>query len=148
MYARDPDQRVLPCRGVRDDDEPETPAADRPLDVVVPRAPTPDGKGVQVVRLRESAVEVGEVRPLAEGQPIQENADVVKLSPRSDVPAYNVEVIVPRRSRRSASTDGEPPRALKGPAQVATDEYRRNWLAIFGEPLAEEPVADESEDAN
>ena len=121
------------------DEKDDDPPAPTPVDVVVPRAPTEDGKGVRVVRLRQAAIEVGEVRPLAEGQPIHANAEVVKLSPREDVPAWNVEVIVPRRTAPAATAAvSAPDRGLKGPPQIASEQYRRNWLAIFGETAEDE----------
>lgn len=100
-----------------------------PLDVVVPHARTEDGDGVKVVRLREReekvAVEVGEVRALADGRPIAPGTEVVRLAQRGEEPAYDVEVLL----------EAKPPAqiARKGPAQIATDAYRRNWSAIFDE---------------
>jgi hypothetical protein len=112
-----------------DDNDPPRP---RPLDVVVPRAPTEDGKGVQVVRLTDATLEVGEVRPIEAGKPL--HGDVVKLTPRQDLPAWNVEVLV-RRERRPSEP---PPPPRSGPPQIATAAYRENWQAVFGE--AAEPA--------
>jgi hypothetical protein len=99
-----------------------------PLDVVLPHAPTEDGGGVKVVRLKEREhtvdVELGEVRGLVEGRPIQPSTEVVRLKPRADGQALDVEVVLPRQMQ-----PGEAPH--KGPAQIATDAYRRNWEAIF-----------------
>jgi hypothetical protein len=114
---------------VSDDDRGADAPAEAPLDVVVPRAPTEDGKGVHVVRLRERTIELGEVRPLEDGRPVAATADVVRLSPRDDAPAWNVEVLVPR-----TDPPARPPSARRGPPQVATAGYRRNWEAMFGDP--------------
>jgi hypothetical protein len=102
---------------VSDGDRPGKTDDEASLDVVVPRARTDDGEGVKVVRLRDRAIELGEVRPLRDGRAIPESAEVVSLTPRDDAPAWNVEVVVARR----------------GPAQVASRSYRDNWDATFGE---------------
>ena len=92
------------------------------FDVVVPRKPTDDGKGMHVVRLRdaetECLVELAEVRPVVDGKPIPDTVEMIKLSPRTDLPAFDVEVVVPRRE-------------LSGPPQVATERYMRNWESTF-----------------
>jgi hypothetical protein len=95
------------------------------LDIVVPRSRTDDGEGLNVLRLREREEQheltLGELRPLQEGRAIHPSSEIVRLSPREDMPAWNAETLVP------------PQRQLSGPAQVATDEYRRNYDAIFGD---------------
>jgi hypothetical protein len=94
----------------------EDPNAD---DVVLLHSPTDDGGGIRVVRARRGNIEVGEVRPLAEGKPIR--GEVVTLTPRQDEPRVcDVVVQVPDTTTRS------------GPAQVATGKYRDNWEATFG----------------
>jgi hypothetical protein len=98
---------------------------DKPLDVIVPRARTE--QGVAVVRLKEREahaleVQLGEVRELAEGRPIAPSAEVIKLVPRGETGAFDVEVILPARE------------AHRGPAQVASERYRKNWDAIFSNP--------------
>jgi hypothetical protein len=105
------------------------------VDVLVPRAPTEDRAGVQVVRLRNTPaadptataptdkwiVEAGEMRPMSEGRPLN-GAELVTLKPRDDVPAFDVDVLMPR----------DPQPHLSGPPQVATDQYRKNWSETFG----------------
>jgi hypothetical protein len=110
-----------------------------PQDVVLPIAPTDDGKGVRVLRAREDRVEAGEVRPLAEGQPI--HGEVVRLKPRQDstaaLPLCDVEVLhAPEKSGTSSSSA---PSGRGRPAQVATDTYREHWTEIFGQKLGEKP---------
>jgi hypothetical protein len=116
-----------------DADEQTVPTAQPRVDVVVPRAPTPDRAGMQVVRLRNTpandpaaagptgqwVVESGEVRPLVEGRPLN-GAELVTLKPRDDAPAFDVDVVMPRAAQ-----------AMSGPPQVATEQYRRGWDQTF-----------------
>lgn len=97
----------------------------KPEDVVLVHSPTEDGKGARVIRLREERVEAGEVRPLEEGKPIA--GEVVKLQPRDESGRVcDVETVV-------AAPKREPRPTSKGPAQIASDDYRDNWGRIFGE---------------
>lgn len=106
-----------------------------PADVVVLGGPTDDGVGRKVVRMRSDRVETGELRPLQEGKPL--TGDVVTLRPRENTPwlcdvdvAHAAPTLVPAADVASASSITT---ALgKGPAQVATKEYRHNWESIFG----------------
>jgi hypothetical protein len=86
---------------------------------------TDDEEGFHVLRRRgEEPVEVGTLRPLKEGQPIE--GEVISLRPRKDVPyVYDVKtkVAAPRAQRRLTSA---------GPAQVASEEYRAGWDKIWG----------------
>ena len=100
-----------------------------PADVALVLDRTEDRSGYRVLRRRDpsSDVELGTIRPLEEGRPIE--GEVVSLRPRPDVPfAYDVktELPAPSRPERRFTEDG--------PAQIATDEYRRGWDAIWGEP--------------
>jgi hypothetical protein len=82
-----------------------------------------DSDGFQVLRRRaeDQPVEMGTIRPLQEGKPI--DGEVVSLKQRKDMPfLFDVRTQLALEQRRS--TDG--------PAQVATDEYRRGWDAIWG----------------
>lgn len=119
------------------------PADDNPtrVDVVVPRAPTDDRTGVQVVRLRNTpaadptaaeptdkwVVESGEVRPMVEGKPLN-GAELVTLKPRDNTPAFDVDVVMPRAAAPQ----------LSGPPQVATAQYRKNWAETFADGHANE----------
>jgi hypothetical protein len=94
-------------------------------DVVFVHGPTESGAGFRVIRKREDAIEVGELRAIEEGRPV--HGDVVRLRPRSEHGLlFDVEVLV-----EGPKAAGEPTRS--GPAQVATDAYRTNWEAIFGQ---------------
>ncbi|HEY4121831.1 MAG TPA: hypothetical protein VGM56_28385 [Byssovorax sp.] len=89
-----------------------------------------DGDGYKVVRRRDDAIELGELRAAKEGKPI--HGDVVRLSPRPEHERlFDVEVVHGRPASAHAKTHA-------GPAQVATDAYRTNWEAIFtpGEPAS------------
>jgi hypothetical protein len=85
---------------------------------------TEDNEGFQILRRRDehAPVELGTMRPLREGKPI--DGEVVSLRQRRDLPfLYDVKTELPDESRRATS---------EGPAQVATDEYRKGWDAIWG----------------
>jgi hypothetical protein len=107
--------------------------ADSP-DIALVTGPTEDGAGVRVVRFREDAVSAGEVRPLQEGKPLAEGAEIVRLKPRAgtEVPAFDVERIYKREA---------PAQVTKGPAKVATAAYRSNWETIFGAPSSNDDAA-------
>jgi hypothetical protein len=86
---------------------------------------TEDNEGFQVLRRRseDDPVEIGTLRPLREGKPL--DGDVVSLRQRRDLPFLfdvKTEVALESESRRATSD---------GPAQVATEDYRRGWDAIF-----------------
>jgi hypothetical protein len=111
-------------------------------DVALLYAPTDDGKGARVLRARDGLLEAGEVRPVKEGQPINQG-EVVKLTPiQAGAPCLcNVEVLHAGDATRQAPS--APPsanlaesarsaEANGGPAQVATEDYRLNWDRIFG----------------
>src|SRR5690606_3054054 len=103
-------------------------------DVVLIGGPTDDKKGLRVLRARDQSIEVGEVRPLAPGQPIY--SDVVRLHPRKEAPfVCDVETTYSHSERgapqETASSDVSSRRLTgAGPAQVASRAYRDNWDAI------------------
>ena len=85
---------------------------------------TEDNQGFQILRRRhqDGPVELGTMRPLREGKPI--DGEVVSLRQRRDLPfLYDVKTELETEPRRG-TTDG--------PAQVASDDYRRGWDAIWG----------------
>lgn len=103
--------------------------ASAPADVALVLDQTDDRSGYRVLRRRDtsSEIELGTIRPLQEGRPIE--GEVVSLRQRPDLPfAYDVktELAAPERSERRFTEDG--------PAQIATEQYRRGWDAIWGEP--------------
>lgn len=97
---------------------------ERPVgDVALVVGPTEDQQGFRVLRKRseDAPVELGTVRPMKEGEPI--DGEVVKMRPRKNVPfVYDVKSVMDAPKRFTSD----------GPPQVATDEYRRGWDAIWG----------------
>ncbi len=97
-------------------------------DLVLIHGVTEDKKGLKVLRARNDTVEAGEVRPLAEGQPI--TSDIVRLKPRKGTPYLcDVETEVSMEELKHGTA---PQRT--GPAQVANQAYRQNWDAIWARP--------------
>jgi hypothetical protein len=106
-------------------------------DVALICAVSPDGDGVHILRRRNNRIETGVVHALREGEPI--HGEVVKLTPRKDFPLLcDVEVQLASATEPSASSDVPTQipagRETTGPAQVASDSYRRNWDAIWKRP--------------
>ncbi len=106
----------------------------KPVDVLLIHGVTPDGEALQVLRQRQDRLEAGALRPIREGRPIV--GELVRLRPRTDFPLLcDVEVELPAGKN---GDDVAAARALqaahKGPAQVATDTYRRNWDLIWKRP--------------
>ena len=102
--------------------------SDEPLDVVLLQGPTDDGKGAQVLRARGERLEVGEVRPMREGCPLSPKGEIVRLTPRREMPGlFNVQV-----EHAMGDPPSELPAPKAGPAQVATDAYRQSWERTFG----------------
>jgi len=94
-------------------------------DVAIVCGVSDDGQGVEIIRKRGERIEAGTVRRLEQGKPI--HGEVVRLRPREHFPMIcDVEVEVP------AQRTGEPFAVSSGPAQVATETYRKNWDAIYG----------------
>ena len=98
-------------------------------DVAIVHGVTPDGGGLQVLRARDNRLELGAIRPLREGAPI--SGEVVRLRPRQNQPLVcdvDVEYKAPDASADRQLAESVP---RTGPAQVASDDYRRNWDAIW-----------------
>jgi hypothetical protein len=95
-------------------------------------APTDDGGGARFVRAHKGELQTGEVRPLAEGRSLC-GQELVRMRPRSELPMlFDVEVIHPAE---------RPGRDTVGPAQVASDQYRRHWEDTFAPRKASGPLA-------
>jgi hypothetical protein len=110
-------------------------------DVALIHGVTPDG-GFQILRARDNRLELGAIRPLREGVPI--SGEVVKLRPRENCPVLcDVEVQLeapqPPTDRQVSTTEASTART--GPAQVATDEYRKNWDAIWSQSAPKTKLA-------
>jgi hypothetical protein len=106
-------------------------------DVVLIHGPTEDQQGLRVLRAREQGLELGELRPIREGQPLA--GEVVKLRPRPGMPRVcDVETQLSREEldrAQAAAGDGvrSPSRPLghAGPPRVSSEAYRANWDAIY-----------------
>ncbi|HEY6475859.1 MAG TPA: hypothetical protein VI456_04705 [Polyangia bacterium] len=84
-----------------------------------------DQHGLYILRRRseDGPVEAALVRPLVEGKPL--TGEVISLRRRKDLPfLFDVTTEI--------SLAPDPP-SPGGPAQVATDSYRRGWDAIWGQ---------------
>jgi len=111
------------------------PASDAPAsgsskseDVALVHRVTPEGE-VHILRKRGEQLEAGALSPLREGAPIQ--GEVVTLHPRPSFPLLcDVQVHYAPPSSQKADRPA-PVKAKKGPAQVASDEYRSNWDNIW-----------------
>jgi hypothetical protein len=108
------------------------PRAKKLGDIALVFGRTEDNEGYRILRRRaeDRPVEMGEVHPLREGKPI--SGEVVTLKARRDVP-YVFDV----KTELETAPPAEPPEARAtsgGPAQVATEGYRRGWDAIWGDP--------------
>lgn len=115
-------------------------------DVVLLHSPAESGDAIRVVRKREDAIELGELRPMREGQPI--HGEVVRLTQREEhALLFDCEVLVPAQGRKEAKAEGDPPAEAKaeeprdsapaglthkGPPRVTSDAYRGGWETIFG----------------
>jgi hypothetical protein len=103
----------------------EAPAA--PSDIAILHSPTEDGRGARVVRIRDGEVSAGEIRPVREGEAVNQS-EVVRLRPmEQDARVCEVEVL------HAPDTSAQPEQrsASSGPARVTTPNYRKNWSAIF-----------------
>jgi hypothetical protein len=109
--------------------------AQRDSDVAIVCGVSDDGQSVDIIRKRGERIEAGTVRRLEQGKPI--HGEVVRLRPRENLPLIcDVEVEVPAR----AQTDVSAPTLTSGPAQVATETYRKNWDAIYGRSRKPRPM--------
>ena len=99
-------------------------------DVALVHRITPDG-AVHVIRRRGNQLEAGALQPLREGVPIQ--GEVVSLRPRENCPVLcDVDVLyTPPAVAKPAPSARAGTERRKGPAQVATDDYRDNWDSIW-----------------
>lgn len=106
-------------------------------DVALVHNVTPEGE-VHIIRRRGDQLEAGALQPLREGVPIQ--GEVVSLKPRANFPLLcDVQTLYSPAAAGSAPKSAAPPAEKpaarparrKGPAQVATDDYRANWDSIW-----------------
>jgi hypothetical protein len=103
------------------------PQEDPGKDLAMVFGPSEDGEGFRMMRRRAGTdvVDVGTIRPLQEGRNI--SGEVVSLAPRPEAP-----FLFDCETDHELSTPREQAQPLSGPPQVATEEYRRGWDAIWG----------------
>jgi hypothetical protein len=100
-------------------------------DVALVYGVSDDGGGLDILRRRQGRFEAGTVRPLEEGKPIR--GEVVRLKPRKHSPLVcDVESEFSAELTRAGTSNG--------PAQVATDQYRKNWDAIYNKGGRKPPL--------
>ncbi len=104
-------------------------------DVALVHHVAPDG-AVHIIRRRGNQLEAGALQPLREGVPIQ--GEVLSLRPRENFPMlcdvdvlYTPPVASAAVAAKPSTPDSPRPARRKGPAQVATDDYRDNWDSIW-----------------
>lgn len=114
-----------PSRGASDTASVGAEAPSGGDDVALVCGVSSDGEGLEIIRKRGERLEAGTVRRLEQGKPI--HGEVVRLKPREQSPLLcDVEVELPAPRAHAA------PQLTSGPAQVATDSYRKNWEAVYG----------------
>lgn len=121
----------------------------RQKDLLLVKGPTEDGAGVRVLRARPERLELGTMRPLEDGRPL--DGEVVRVNPHPEFPyLYEVETEFstsqdtpePESVRSTDASASKAPNAQSaakpaaaprsaGPPQVASEAYRRNWDAIW-----------------
>ena len=108
-----------------------------PKDIAILSGPTEDGQGAKVLRIREGDVTAGEIRPIRDGEPINQS-ELVRLHPlEGSQRVCAVEVLhAPPDEAEKRKASGS-----AGPARVSNAKYRHNWSQIF-EPQtqADNPV--------
>src|SRR5689334_21205229 len=103
----------------------------KPKDLALVYGSADDGDALKIVRQRHGskALEAGMLRPLREGRAI--SGEVVHLEPRQESPLlFDVETDEELSAAAAPAPGARTDRA--GPPQVASDEYRRGWDAIWG----------------
>jgi hypothetical protein len=106
-------------------------------DLALVFGPSEDGEGFNVLRKRAGTetIEAGTVRPMREGRAI--TGEVVRMERRKEAPfLFDCETDEELSAPRPAQ-----PHSLTGPPQVATDEYRRGWDAVWGSRRRSRPSA-------
>jgi hypothetical protein len=115
--------------------EPKRP--DAPKDIAILNGPTDDGQGARVVRIRKGEVSAGEIRPVKEGESINQS-EVVRLKPLDqEQRVCEIEVLHAPPGEPAEKTENAKDKAPRrrshtpGPVRVSNPTYRKNWSAIF-----------------
>ncbi len=130
---------MIPKKLAEDANDSAPPAAPA-SDIALIGGPTADGAGLRILRARDNHLEVGAIRPIREGMPI--TGELVTLRPRAEFPAL-CDVEVQYRPPPSPASDRQEARAAlphAGPAQVASEDYRKNWDVIWSGSAARAKV--------
>ncbi len=92
-------------------------------DVALVLGASAEGERVAILRKRDEQIEAAILHKAEEGRPL--TGDLVRLKARDASALFDVETIyeAPERAPR--------PKRSPGPAQVATDRYRRGWDRLF-----------------
>ena len=93
---------------------------------------------LQIIRKRGDHLEAGALTPLREGAPIQ--GEVLSLRPRPNCPVLcDVDVLYapPPPPSAAAASAARPSLGHKGPALVASEQYRDNWDSIWSRKKSE-----------
>jgi hypothetical protein len=123
----------------------------RKKDLLLVKGPTDDGAGVHVVRARPERLELGTMRPLEDGRPIE--GEVVRVNQHPQCPfVYEVETEFSTQTSgdQAATPAADAPKVpaakpaapsrTAGPPKVASEAYRRNWDAIWNRQSRRRPV--------
>ncbi len=89
-------------------------------DVALVVGASEDAESLAVLRKRGERVDAALLRKAREGQPV--HGDLVRLRPREGSPLCDVETLHEGPSRAATQS---------GPAQVASDRYRKGWSRLF-----------------
>lgn len=101
-----------------------------------------------MLRKRGNSVQAGVVRPLEEGKPIR--GEVVQLVQRGQSPLFDVSVRFdpkaadvkadePSATTTPPTSSAPAPAVTRGhPPRVTTDDYRKNWDAIWKRPAGKQ----------
>jgi hypothetical protein len=114
----------------------------RPKDIAILSGPTEDGQGARVVRIREGGdVSAGEIRPVRDGEPINQ-AELVRLHPLDPNKRVCAVEVLHAPNAKQPSSDTQSDRSKQqaqpegkrsaGPVRVSNAKYRQNWSVIFG----------------
>ena len=114
------------------DDQPDAPIRPPAGDIAFVCGKDADGVHILRRRSEEAPIEAGLLRPMREGKPI--DGEVVSLTQRQDLPMiYDVKSEFGGRDPELPENpilEGRP--STEGPAQVASDAYRKGWDAVWG----------------
>lgn len=110
--------------------ETKRPPAPAPKDIAILSGPTDDGQGAKVLRIREGDVSAGEIRPVRDGEPVNQS-EVVRLHPLDPGQRVCAVEVLHAPAKPAKAQQEQEARGSAGPARVSNARYRQNWSAIF-----------------